>query len=162
MLEHQILYWETIFPWLEEFKEVNPYDAYDNIIASENEQDHTNDYSLLKKWLSPEEYNKLSNTEKFQLALDRYQNRNKSDWDIGIEFERYIGYQYEIKGYSVKYYGAIMGLEDMGRDLIVDTGSESLLYSVNVGQNQKPYMKSIYSNFTEVLLLNPYKTKQKI
>ena len=161
MLEHQILYWETIFPWLEEFKEVNPYDAYDNIIASENEQDHTNDYSLLKKWLSPEEYNKLSNTEKFQLALDRYQNRNKSDWDIGIEFERYIGYQYEIKGYSVKYYGAIMGLEDMGRDLIVDTGSESLIIQCKRWSKSKTlhekHIFQLYGSIVTESIQNPNK-----
>ena len=59
---------------------------------------------MLSKSLSPKEYNKLSDTEKYQLALDRYLNRkNKSLWEIGISFERYIGYLCENRHYEVKY-----------------------------------------------------------
>lgn len=127
MFEHQILYLESLFPWLEDFKEVNPYEAYDSIVSVDEQETARDEYETLKKWLSPEEYQKLSNTEKYQLALDRYKKRKKSDWEIGIEFERYIGYLYETKGYTVKYHGALMGLEDMGRDLIVEKDSEILI-----------------------------------
>lgn len=126
MLEYQLHYLETIFPWLEDFEEADPYKAHDCIYATENDLEHT-EYDKLKSWLSPEEYAKLSTTEKYQLALDRYQKRKKSDWDIGIEYERYVGYLYESKGYKVKYNGALMGLEDMGRDLLVEKGDETLV-----------------------------------
>nr|DAT31377.1 MAG TPA: Restriction endonuclease [Caudoviricetes sp.] len=126
MLEYQLHYLETLFPWLEDFEEADPYKAHDYIYATENNLEHT-EYDKLKSWLSPEEYAKLSTTEKYQLALDRYQKRKKSDWDIGIEYERYVGYLYESKGYKVKYNGALMGLEDMGRDLLVEKGDETLV-----------------------------------
>ena len=61
----------------------------------------------------------MSSVERLQLALDRYSKRQKSNWQIGIEYERYVGYCYEKKGYRVRYNGAMEGLEDMGRDLIV-------------------------------------------
>ncbi|WP_432354245.1 restriction endonuclease [Anaerotruncus rubiinfantis] len=118
MLEYQLNYYETIFPWLEEFKTCDPKVAasYLNEVSSEKKEE----YETLKNWLSPEEYKNLSNTEKYQLALDRYCNRKKSDWEVGIEYERYIGYVYEQTGGRVNYQGALKGLEDMGIDLIVE------------------------------------------
>ena len=74
----------------------------------------------MKYYLSADEYNKLTTTEKYQLALDRYNKRKKNAWEIGIDFERYIGSTYENKGYKVQYRGAIDGLEDMGRDVIAE------------------------------------------
>ena len=75
---------------------------------------------MLRNWISPEEYQSLSTTERYQLALDRYVSRAKSAWDVGIEYERYIGYLCEKSGYSVYYSGAIKCKEDMGRDLILE------------------------------------------
>lgn len=70
----------------------------------------------------------LPSTEKYQRALDRYLNRKKSDWDIGIEYERYIGYIYETHGYKVTYNGALKGLDDMGCDLFLE--KENVTYVV--------------------------------
>ena len=69
-------------------------------------------------WLSPDEYAYLTDMEKSQLALDRYMKRNKTNAEIGREYERYIGYLYEMENFRVEYYGAKKGLEDFGRDLI--------------------------------------------
>lgn len=115
LLEYQISLYESVFPWLSDFKEISADDltSVTNIAAPESE------YSTLKNWLSPQEYQTLSETDRLQLALDRYSNRQKSNWQIGIEYERYVGYCYEQKGYKVRYFGATEGLEDMGRDLIV-------------------------------------------
>lgn len=118
MLEYQLNYYETLFPWLEEFKTCDPKIAASYINESTSEKKE--EYETLKNWLSPEEYQNLSNTEKYQLALDRYCNRKKSDWEVGIEYERYIGYVYEQLGGRVNYQGALKGLEDMGIDLIVE------------------------------------------
>lgn len=118
MYEYQLNYYETLFPWLEEFKAVNPKDGarYAEITSGSDREA----YDTLKDWLSPEEYLKLPVAQKNQLALDRYKKRKKSDWDIGIEYERYVGYLYEQKGYKVHYHGAVLGLCDMGRDLIAE------------------------------------------
>ena len=40
--------------------------------------------------------------ERNQLALDRYNNsHNKTKWQIGRDYEQYVGYQYRKKGYIV-------------------------------------------------------------
>lgn len=126
MLEYQLHYLESIFPWLEEFESENPYAAYD-ILSSQDTTMSPDSYDAMKNWLSPQEFSALSQTDKYQLALDRYKLKNKTDWEIGIEFERYIGYLYENNGFKVKYHGATMGLEDMGRDLIVEKNGEILI-----------------------------------
>ena len=114
--EYQLNFYESLFPWLVDFREITPEDAYAALI--ETNSDSGSEYESLRKWLSPEEYAHLSTQEKYQLALDRYQTRSKSNWDVGIEYERYIGYCCEARGYKVSYSGAKLGLEDMGRDLI--------------------------------------------
>ena len=116
LLEYQLFLYESVFPWLSDFKEISADDlaSVANIVAAPE-----NEYSALKNWLSPQEYQTLSETDRLQLALDRYSNRQKSNWQVGIEYERYVGYCYEQKGYKVRYFGATEGLEDMGRDLIV-------------------------------------------
>lgn len=112
-LQYQLDFYENLFPWLEQFKEIPSDDAVSYACGS-----YGSEYDSIKKWLSPEEYERLSNAEKFQLALDRWKNRKKEDWDVGIEYERYIGYKLECEGYKVSYPGAILGLKDMGRDLL--------------------------------------------
>lgn len=118
-LEYQLHFYETIFPWLEEFKETPPLEAFQSQQAVSDDNFSNFEYASLRKWLSPEEYRQLSDAEKFQLALDRYRCRNKSNWEAGIEYERYIGYLCEQHGYRVDYTGARLGLEDMGRDLVL-------------------------------------------
>lgn len=119
LLEYQLFLYESVFPWLSDFKEISTDDlaSVANIAAAPESE-----YSTLKNWLSPQEYQTLSETDRLQLALDRYSSRQKSNWQVGIEYERYVGYCYEQKGYKVRYFGATEGLEDMGRDLIVSKG----------------------------------------
>lgn len=114
--EYQLTLYETIFPWLSDFKEISSEDLQQ---FAESEIAPESEYSSLKKWLSPQEYRSLSSSDRLQLALERYSKRQKSNWQIGIEYERYVGYCYEKKGYRVRYNGATEGLEDMGRDLII-------------------------------------------
>lgn len=114
--EYQLTLYETIFPWLSDFKEISSEDLQQ---FAESEIAPESEYSSLKKWLSPQEYRSLSSDDRLQLALERYSKRQKSNWQIGIEYERYVGYCYEQKGYKVRYFGATEGLEDMGRDLII-------------------------------------------
>ena len=114
--EYQLTLYETIFPWLSDFKEISSQDLQQ---FAESEIAPESEYSSLKKWLSPQEYRSLSSADRLQLALERYSKRQKSNWQIGIEYERYVGYCYEKKGYRVRYNGATEGLEDMGRDLII-------------------------------------------
>lgn len=121
-LEYQLHFYESLFPWLVDFKEVPPTDAFEYTSAAENF--HKEDSEMLRKYISPEE---LSKPERYQLALDRYISKNKNNWEIGIEYERYIGYLCEKESYSVRFTGATMKLEDMGRDLIIEQASKTIL-----------------------------------
>lgn len=124
LLQYQLSIYENIFPWLSDFKE---FSIKDLEVITQSPNDDTDEKTLLRNWLSPTEYENLTDTDKYQLALDRYKHTHKTNWQIGIAFERYIGYKYETNGYSVKYYGATKGMEDLGRDLIVNNGNEFIV-----------------------------------
>ena len=125
MYEYQIGFYETLFPWLEEFKQCDPKTAASYVL--ENEENPSSEYDTMRNWISPEEYQTLSTAEKYQRALDRYKARKKTDWEAGIEYERYIGYLCEQKGYHVSYQGAVKGMEDMGIDVIAVKDEESYI-----------------------------------
>lgn len=139
--EHQLIVYENLFPWLEEFKEI-PEKEINEIIN----KDISEGYDRVKKILSPEEYEKLPDVKKYQLWLDRYKaKKNKSNWEIGIEFERYVRYKYESEGYKILYNGASEGLEDLGRDLIATKGEEILIIQCkNWGKVKTIHEKHIF------------------
>lgn len=123
ILLYQLDFLEQLFPWLEEFKEIPIKDAVRSVKDTVN-----SDYDGVRDWISPAEYQKLSSVERNQLALDRWKNRkNKNDWEVGIEYERYIGYRLECDGYKVSYTGANLGLKDMGRDLLATKYERTLV-----------------------------------
>jgi len=78
-------------------------------------------------FLAKGEYIALSDKEKNKRALEYYKTRNKRDWEIGRDFERFIGYEYEKLGYEVEYFGIEKRLEDLGRDLIAKKGNDTLI-----------------------------------
>lgn len=159
MLEYQLAYYEKLFPWLEEFKAVPPKDGWAYVNDSTFEE--RSEYETLKNWLSPEEYQKLPTAEKYQKALDRYKSRKKNDWEAGIEYERYIGYLAEQTGAKVCYAGAREGLEDMGRDLLVDRGDKVFVIQCKRwAKSKKIHEKNIFQLFGTTTLLrveNPKK-----
>ncbi|MBQ2948358.1 MAG: restriction endonuclease [Clostridia bacterium] len=118
LLQYQLRVYESVAPWLEDFKDVDS-ETIASCIAGNDASAPESEYDTVKRWLSKDEYENLSSAAKYQLALDRYKRSQKSRWEIGRDYERYIGYLYEIRGRSVEYFGANKGLEDMGRDLIV-------------------------------------------
>jgi len=111
-----INYYETLFPWLTDYLGENLDDLISQVEDEENMNDVEEDPVL--KYVAKTEYNKISESERNQLALDRYFISRKHPWQIGRDYERYIGYLYENKGFEVYYQGIEKGLEDLGRDLI--------------------------------------------
>ncbi len=79
----------------------------------------------------------LSKQEVFQRALDRYWQRRKRPWEIGRDYERYVGYLYEVDGYSVYYQGIVEGFEDLGRDLVARKGEEVAIVQCKCWSRQK-------------------------
>lgn len=116
--EYQLAYLLEIYPTLQdvidtEFKELSI--SYEEVT----------DYDPVVKYIEKSEWEKLSESERNQLALDRYiESRKKSNWQIGRDYELYCGYCCESKGYQVDYFGSYNGIEDLGRDLIIKKGNE--------------------------------------
>lgn len=149
MYAHQFLVLTSLFPWIEDFVTLD----IDSAIQAVADTEASDEYSSMKKWLSPEEYNSLTTAQKYQLALDRWNNRKKSDWEVGIDYERYIGYLYESQGYSVTYTGATQGLSDMGRDLIAIKGDECLIIQCKRWAKEKTiHEKHIFQLYGSTIL----------
>lgn len=134
----ELEYLRQILPWLPDLEDRPLQSAPDTINPNFQKEDAAG------YWLTPEEYEKLSTVDKYQLALDRYKKRTKSNAEIGRDYERYIGYLYEQDGYSVRYFGIEQGLEDLGRDLICTKGSETLIIQCKCWSNLKK--KQIHEN----------------
>lgn len=117
-----IRYYHDLFPFLEEFLGDVSDEVLESILARQVEEPirYVSDVGVdpVQLYLSDEEYESLSTPQKNQLALDRYWERRKSKWEIGRDYERYVGYIYERDGYAVSYQRILEGFDDLGRDLI--------------------------------------------
>jgi hypothetical protein len=108
----------NLFPelsiYIDDFETVSELTKFKTIENLQNEYDRTLDY------LSKEEYKKLPEHERNQLALDRYiMKKNKTHWQIGRDYEMCCAYMFRKQGCRVEAFGIEKKLEDMGRDLIV-------------------------------------------
>ena len=118
-------YYENLFPWLIDFKGTD-LDALIQQVREPVERVDAPDADPAMMWLSDSEVTgtSLTRSQKFQRALDRYWTSRKTPWQIGRDYERYVGYLHEKDGFKVEYFGATEGLEDLGRDLICRRGTE--------------------------------------
>jgi hypothetical protein len=125
--------YEGLAPWLAEYTDL----SLDELLASVRESrsrgndGNEKEEDPITKFvpMASQEWKTLSSSERNQLALDRYLNpkRKKSLWQIGIDFERYVGYYYEQLGYKVRFHGALRAREDLGIDLICENSCEILI-----------------------------------
>ncbi len=117
ILEYQLESYEEYFPFLIDYRDAILDEVIDMRTGAVDAIEDL-DPALSFGYLSKHEYHSLTTVEKFQLALDRYWQKHKSDFEIGRLYERYIGYLYEQDGWTVHYQGIREGFEDFGRDLI--------------------------------------------
>ena len=68
-----------------------------------------NSEDIAGRYLSTEEYSRLSVTQRNQLAIDRFWSWKKSKRSIGRLYEQYIGWLYEHNGWLVDYFGISEG-----------------------------------------------------
>lgn len=115
-----IEFYENLEPSLIEYKN-EEFGDIEKILEEWTEEEKADPVSF---FVHKDEYRKLSETERNQLALERYWKRPHSNWHVGIMYERYVGYLYEKRGYQVNYQGAKEGKKDLGRDLIATKGNE--------------------------------------
>jgi hypothetical protein len=118
-----VSYYESLFPWINEYVGDDLDDLLESI-AQGQKQDSEEEADPVLKFIPRSEYEKLPPSERNQKALDRYLSSRKRSYEIGRDYERYIGYLYEIEGFKVEYVGIEKGLEDLGRDLICIKDSE--------------------------------------
>jgi len=111
-----VTYYETLFPWITEYVGDNLDELLESIINTKEEGNE--EFDPVLNYMPRAEYEKLPSYERNQKALDRYLASRKRSYEIGRDYERYIGYVYEKAGYKVEYIGIEEGLEDMGRDLV--------------------------------------------
>lgn len=116
-LQLQLESYEEYFPFLVEYRDAILAEAIDLRDAPEESLQQA-DPVLAKGWLNKTEYDTLPQDEKFQLALDRWWEHQKPNWEIGKIYEQYIGMRYETDGWDVTYHGINEGRADLGRDLI--------------------------------------------
>lgn len=114
--------YESLFPFLIEFRGED-LDDYIRVQLGKYYKERDPQDEVLA-YTTEGERKTLTKQEIFQRALDRYWQKKKSPWELGRDYERYIGYIYEKEGYLVYYQGIIEGLEDLGRDLIAKKGND--------------------------------------
>lgn len=117
-VEYILKTYHEYYPVLEQY-----HDDILNENATLNLDDEDAESDRVSRYISQEEYDRLKPVERNQLALEKWKARPKSSVEIGRMYERYLGHLYEIDGWTVSYFGANEGLEDMGRDLICIKGS---------------------------------------
>lgn len=113
--EYKYNYLLSLFPDLQKYIDENVVEEVD-VDASDVYEDRR------EKYLSKEEWLQLSETEKSQLALDKYnENRRRTNAQVGRDYEEYIAYLFreQRKGCIIEMFGEQRGLKDLGRDLIV-------------------------------------------
>lgn len=119
---NRIKLYEEVFPFI---SDLEPEDI-DFILEQKKKSSKVSDSDDPVREYVPE-YDKLTEEERNQRALNRYLKWKKSNWEIGKMYERYVGYLYESKGYKVEYVGIEKGFEDLGRDLICRNAKETLV-----------------------------------
>ncbi len=169
-LAKSLIYWkykaqnyETIYPWLteeleEDIKDDVQAEVYYTVYSEKEREDP------VTQFVSPEDYRKLSITERNQLALDRYWRRGKkTKWMIGKMYERYVGHLYEKDGWDVEFFGIHKRFEDLGRDLIAKKGKEiHVVQCKNWSRFKTIYENHIFQLFGTTYGLSKEHTGKKV
>lgn len=137
----------SVFPELRD-----SFEDEESLIHIKNHFSSVDDYNdnrdRVRDWLTDEEYRKLSVDERNQRALDNYKNRKKSNWEVGIDYELYIGYLLREglppfnKRYKVIQFGEMQKVEDLGRDIIAERINLNGRYTVCIIQCKRWSEKS--------------------
>jgi hypothetical protein len=149
LLEYTLKTYHEYYPVLEQYSE----DIL-NEEASLDLSEEDDDSDRVSRYISIEEYNRLSPSRRNQLALDNWRVRRKSNVEIGRMYERYLGHLYEKAGWTVTYFGATERLEDMGRDLICERGTElHVVQAKHWAKHRTVHEKHIFQLYGTTVLL---------
>jgi hypothetical protein len=122
---------------IEAYPELEQFSPFELLVNDKEIEDIYHNISQSKYYkLSKEEYSRLEPVEKNQKLLDMWWTRRKSKITLGRDYERYVGYFYEKRGYGVYYQGVEKGKQDEGIDLICEKGDKILLIQCKYWKNE--------------------------
>lgn len=151
LAEYTIEFYEWHFPWLVELRDVDEGEGYTDEGESGADGEATQD--PVRDWLTKEEFSKLSSANRSQRALDRYLKSRHSPWQLGRDYERYIGYLREEAGCDVTYHGIFKGFEDLGRDVLAEKdGVVEVIQCKRWAQNKTIHEKHVFQLYGTVVL----------
>ncbi|OYO31095.1 hypothetical protein CD932_08140 [Janthinobacterium sp. PC23-8] len=113
-LEYTLKTFYEYYPALEQYRD----DILNEEATLDLDDDDDAESDRVSRYISVQEYQRLTPVERNQLALEKWKARPKSSVEIGRMYERYLGHLYEIDGWTVTFFGATEGLQDLGRDLL--------------------------------------------
>ena len=97
LMRYRVECYGKIFPWISDYVGDDVPDAAVDVSGVEHDQED----DVAKYWLSKADYERLPTVEKYQKALDNWKRRKRSNWEIGRDYERNVGYVYETQGYEI-------------------------------------------------------------
>lgn len=154
ILEYELAYIKSIYPDLDDFIE---FDGLSNELEIENG---------IRTIVSREEYQNLTDYDKNVLALEYYKNKDKTNWEIGRDYELSVGYQLEKRGLKVQYYGIEKKLEDLGRDLIAENEKKIMIIQCKYWAKSKviheKHITQLYGTFIKFKLDNKEEQREII
>lgn len=156
--EYKVCLYENAVPWLKDLSDLSPEEL--TKISSGTYESNDDEFLTLRNWLTQEEYSSLNDAKKYQIALDRWKTRKKSNWEAGRDFERYVGYLFEQEGYTVKYTGALSGVNDLGRDLIAEKDASVIIIQCKRWNDQRTihekHVFQLYGSVVAYLIDHPF------
>jgi hypothetical protein len=162
LMEYKYAYLLSVFPELEQF-----VDNIDSLRSFDLELNNSlteiqDDFDRSAYFLTKEEYHSLTEDVRNQLALDRYVEGTKSNWQIGRDYEMYVGYRYEKDGYDVEYFGIEERLNDLGRDIIAKKNNITKIIQCKYWAQDKfireNHIAQLYGTTIQYLLSNKDKS----
>ena len=124
-MKYKYLFLLDAFPELKQY--VDDEEALTHLSDYKDYEDFKAERDEVFDWVSPEEYRNMNEIMRNQLALDRYKKGKKSDWQVGMEYEMYVGHLLRENKFSVIQYGIENGLNDLGRDIIASRVENGVL-----------------------------------
>jgi len=156
--QYKLEYLLSIYPELDAYKNDDAYLQY-----MQEEEERCN----IKHWLKNDEYDKLSEIEREQLAVDRYidnYNGKWTDWEKGRNYEIYCAYILYNEGFDIIQEGLNKRLEDKGRDIIAvhkDTGKTLIVQCKNwVGYVRENIVFQLFGSYAQWLVDNNRKLEE--
>jgi len=152
--QYQIQALIDIFPELEAYlDDFASIESLSYLGSAKNIHDH---HDRVRDYISFAEYEALSVSDRNQRALDNYITRtNKSNWQIGRDYEMSVGHSYTTNEWEVEYTGITDGLNDLGRDLICKKdGQTKIIQCKYWAAHKEIHEKHIFQLYGTTILFN--------